>query len=449
MDEKEVIEKRIKENLELDNSLESIKNHLVKIYPEELVNEVIKKFNRKDRALETLTRVIKSPFIEKISLIIFGIFLALTLLESGLHITGFVASFGQDYENSAIEFVNLENEDAIRILALGESTTAGGGDSWPSQLERLLNERSSKIKFRVYNGGTGGTTTAFILSRLKRNLETYNPDIVITMMGINDRTVDTGRLVYRENENLKTKFIFFLKSFRLYRLYKWLLFSWENKINFEDNQLVDEIMDKYHEENGTLRQQGKLRDAINTLSEIIQVKDDYRAYAELGFVYYDLKEFDKAEQMFRKSIEISPRKNRPAYYGLEQIYRLRKIDDKGIKEFYNEHGYSFDINDDPDFEVTKYHYRLMYKILNENGIKLIVMQYPTLDILELKKIFTKNESIIFISNEENFMEALENGKYEDYFIDNLRPTFGHATPKGNRLIAENVANVLEENGYIK
>ena len=91
----------------------------------------------------------------------------------------------------------------------------------------------------------------------------------------------------------------------------------------------------------------------------------------------------------------------------------------------------------------------MYKILNENGIKLMVMQYPTLDVLELKNIFTKNESIIFISNEENFKGVLENGKYEDYFIDNLRPTFGHATPKGNRLIAENVANVLEENGYIK
>ena len=444
MNGKEVIEKRIKENLELGNSLESIKKHLVKIYPEELVNEVINKFNRKDRAKENLIKIVKSSFIQKASLIIFGIFLALIILESGLRITGFVATFEQDYENSPIEFVNLENEDAVRILALGESTTAGGGDSWPSQLERLLNERSSKIKFKVYNEGTGGTTTAFILSRLKRDLEIYNPDIVITMMGINDRTVDTGRLVYRENETLKTKFIFFLKSFRLYRLYKWLLFSWENKINFEDNQLVNEIMNKYHEENGTLRQQGKLREAINTLNEIIQVKDDYRAYAELGFVYYDLKEFDKAEEMFKKSIEISPRKSRPAYYGLEQIYRLRKIDDKGIKEFYNEHGYSFDINDDPDFEVTKYHYRLMYKILNENGIKLIVMQYPTLDILELKKIFTKNESIIFISNEENFMEALENGKYEDYFIDHIRDSFGHATPTGNKLIAENVANTLEE-----
>ena len=91
----------------------------------------------------------------------------------------------------------------------------------------------------------------------------------------------------------------------------------------------------------------------------------------------------------------------------------------------------------------------MYNILNETGIKLVVMQYPTLDILELKDIFNGDEDIIFISNEENFKEVLENRKYEDYFIDHFRETFGHATPAGNKLIAENVANALEEHGYIK
>lgn len=185
------------------------------------------------------------------------------------------------------------------------------------------------------------------------------------------------------------------------------------------------------------------------MNEILKIREDHRDYTELGFVYYDLGELEKAEQMFKRSIEASPTKNRPAYYGLEELYRLGNVSDKGIKEFYNEHGYSFDINADPDFEVTKYHYRLMFNILNETGINLVIMQYPTLDILELKDIFNGDEDIIFISNEENFRKVLENGRYEDYFIEHLRDSFGHATTTGNKLIAENVANTLEEEDYTK
>ena len=70
------------------------------------------------------------------------------------------------------------------------------------------------------------------------------------------------------------------------------------------------------------------------------------------------------------------------------------------------------------------------------------MQYPTMDVEEIKQMFNGDEDIIFVSNEENFKEALEKGKYEDYFVDNFGGTFGHATSKGNRLIAENVANVI-------
>lgn len=131
------------------------------------------------------------------------------------------------------------------------------------------------------------------------------------------------------------------------------------------------------------------------------------------------------------------------------MYKFGNLSNIEIKKFYKEYGYSFDINTDPKFEATEYHFRLMFNILNERDIKLVIMQYPTLDVDELKDMFDGSEDIIFISNEENFKEALENGKYEDYFIDHFRSTFGHATLLGNRLIAENVADTIEEYGYIK
>ena len=42
----------------------------------------------------------------------------------------------------------------FRILCLGDSMTAKGGDlSYPAQLERILNEKGKGGRFRVINGG--------------------------------------------------------------------------------------------------------------------------------------------------------------------------------------------------------------------------------------------------------------------------------------------------------
>ena len=57
-------------------------------------------------------------------------------------------------------------------------------------------------------------------------------------------------------------------------------------------------------------------------------------------------------------------------------------------------------------------------------------------------MFGGNEDIIFVSNEENFRNALAISPYEEYFIDNDLGSYGHTTIKGNRLIAENAANVI-------
>lgn len=70
------------------------------------------------------------------------------------------------------------------------------------------------------------------------------------------------------------------------------------------------------------------------------------------------------------------------------------------------------------------------------------MQYPTNSVDELKTMFNGNEDIIFVSNEENFKEALDDGKYEDFFVDHFGGDWGHGTLRGNKMIAENVANSI-------
>ena len=78
----------------------------------------------------------------------------------------------------------------------------------------------------------------------------------------------------------------------------------------------------------------------------------------------------------------------------------------------------------------------------ERGIKLVCVQYPMRSTEPLKKIFDSTEGIIFADNQIIFKNKLRSGKYEDYFVDNFGGDFGHGTPKGNQLIAQNVADTI-------
>ncbi|MFH1622153.1 MAG: hypothetical protein ABIA97_03435, partial [Candidatus Omnitrophota bacterium] len=60
----------------------------------------------------------------------------------------------------------------------------------------------------------------------------------------------------------------------------------------------------------------------------------------------------------------------------------------------------------------------------------------------LKKMFEDQEDVIFVSNERVFKEALKQASYKEYFTDMFAGDFGHCTQKGNRLLAENIANVI-------
>ena len=74
------------------------------------------------------------------------------------------------------------------------------------------------------------------------------------------------------------------------------------------------------------------------------------------------------------------------------------------------------------------------------------MQYPTMDLTDIENMFPRDKDIIFVGNKENFEQALQHGIYGEYFTDRCYGEyghqFGHGSAKGNRLIAENVANAI-------
>jgi tetratricopeptide (TPR) repeat protein len=89
-----------------------------------------------------------------------------------------------------------DDRPELRILCIGESTTAVAGDergtmlvprtAYPVQLERILNERQQDIRYTVLNNGIMGGTSGSSLELLGQTLPTLQPHIIIAMMGIKD-----------------------------------------------------------------------------------------------------------------------------------------------------------------------------------------------------------------------------------------------------------------------
>ena len=118
----------------------------------------------------------------KLFTILISFLVCFLLIEASLQIA---AKFVYDENNI---YVSTANTRPIYILAIGESTTLLGGESsYPSILQDLLDNTFGSNKFKVINAGIAGTNTTRILANLPANLKKYNPQIVLSMIGINDR----------------------------------------------------------------------------------------------------------------------------------------------------------------------------------------------------------------------------------------------------------------------
>lgn len=226
----------------------------------------------------------------------------------------------------------------IRIVTLGESTTADAGSlaatSWPRQLESRLIARGFSVK--VTNLARPGANTTYLLKELEGKIGLIRPQIVISMMGIND--ADNPWLSGLTSESLWTE-IRVLKLFRI------------------------------------------LTNVVRGRSESREIPGE-------------------------------------AVAGL-----------------------------------TRMNYQQLARMLKENGIAYIAMQYPTLSITELMNHFRDSSlasghseasdgilqefrDVIFVENKAAFSAALKERARADVFTDEFGKTFGHTTEFGHGLIAK-------------
>ncbi len=235
---------------------------------------------------------------QKITLIILGLFLSVVLLEIGLRVGGLVFLSLQEHRNR----ISIRQRGTYRIMCLGESTTAlGGKDSYPLQLEEILDKRDIGIKFSVINKGIPRINTGSIVAQLEDNLNKHKPDMVITMMGINDRE---GTIAYEDIPASKT--ILFFKAFRTYKFVKLLWLHIKNKgkeIGIYKPRERKEINGRIDD----LIQSGNYKELEKRYEKAIEINPtDDSAYIDLGWCYGDQGKYEQAEEMFKKAIELNP-----------------------------------------------------------------------------------------------------------------------------------------------
>ena len=448
-----------------------------------------------------------TPLRTKISLVLFGFLVFLILLEASLRLGGFFILSVQEYRN----LQSMRHKGTYRIMCLGESTTAG---QWPPYLEEALNQRNIGIRFSVIDKGVRATQTPAILADLESNLNACHPDMVVAMIGINDRG---AHIPYEEASASKTAA--FLRSLRTYKLARllWLhiitkFISPANPATTEASLkkavALDPLNNRGYIGLGQMYQaQGKFPEAEAAYKKAIaRGPGNSDAYVGLGQMYQDQGRFFQAEDSYKKALESTPQNNW-AYVGLGQLYqaqgRFSQAEeafkkaialqprnsgaDVGLGHLYQAQGrfsqaedsYKKALESTPqnnwaygalsvlytetgrpeqarvyaekasrlrprEFNpIAVQNYRRLADILEKKGIRLVCVQYPMISIDSLRKIFDNQKgNIIFVNNERIFRDAVKKDGYDAYFEDAFAGDFGHCAPRGNKLLAGNIADII-------
>ena len=375
---------------------------------------------------------IKIPLWQKTILIIFGLFLTLVVLEVGLRLGGGLILFLQERRN--LLFLGQKGE--CRIVCFGESTTQG---QYPLFLEEALNRRKIGIKFIVIDKGIPGTNTGFITSQLEASIDKYQPDIVVTMMGTNDFGI---HMPYEADLMMQRRSP--LKSLRIYKLMRFLqlhIITKAKESGFykarDDNWSVQRLrhnLQKVGLKTAYIQQSILVNQEINSKKALESNPANDWAYVGLGWLYIYLGRPLEAEETFSKTLEPDSVKGY-AYASLGALYADMagyNNTDKAMRireRFYN--------------PVTINNYYRFKQIIDRRKIIWVCAQYPMRSIEPLKKMFRGDgKGVIFVDNERIFKDAVAAHGYQNYFKDMFGGEFGHCTTEGNRLLAENIADVI-------
>jgi Tfp pilus assembly protein PilF len=242
--------------------------------------------------------------LKLLAFIVIGLIFIILILEAGLRINEKISSLQQQYKRHSY----LKKQGVIRIICLGESTTA---KQYSQFLENILNQNNLGLKFNVIDKGIVRANTSFILFNLENNIKRYTPDIVITMIGINDIKINAT-----DESTAYSKILPFLKSSKVYSLMQafWsrIILQAEIMQSKEKRQLLGKPLTNFPiigmreintDEVSPISAKEPPKDTLS-----ISPKND-KDYAELAYSVMGQDNASQAERLFKKAIELNPENN--------------------------------------------------------------------------------------------------------------------------------------------
>jgi lysophospholipase L1-like esterase len=170
-----------------------------------------------------------------------GFLTALILLEAALRITG---AFYMKDRLGHKQYEKQTTQDAYTILCLGNSWTMGAGaepgESYPDHLRRMLENTFHDKDIRVINAGVDNLNSAEMLDRLKPQLNSIRPDLVILRTGEPNawNTYKYSQYLKREKKTSGNFYLtmlslndFLYEKSRAYRLTQLLIYNVAEKIS--------------------------------------------------------------------------------------------------------------------------------------------------------------------------------------------------------------------------
>lgn len=417
------------------------------------------------------------------ALIILGIVLTFVVFEIVFRASGAVYLTLAEQRNRK----SLAQHDTIRVLCLGESTTQiGGENSYPRQLERILNDSQSKTKFAVINGGVSGSNTTAIALHLSENLKLYQPQIVVLMMGINDSSVSVDGQPLRV---LKTTnpFVKLLEKTRLVRLFRGLWGARQTQLVTPDRYIGgQEYIPPQPEDQDlltyamTATAKQNYDQALAIYQKLIDRNQKYGYwpngwfYRQMGWIYKkngrhleylatitavlklsakDAWAHDRVLEICREKTDdvfvldalrfcIKSRPSEGALYQLIGNCFMERGQVQTADAYFQQEQQLRQAAVNP---VTRENYRQVLETLNAQNMLVLVAQYPARSYTDLAATLeglNAADGVIRVDNEKIFKDALAAGRYEDFFIDRFAGDFGHCTTKGNHLLAQNIASAI-------
>jgi len=406
-----------------------------------------------------------------------GMVVCLLAMELILRVVGAIYA----YRSESDEVIKVPAQ--CTILCVGDSVTFGLGaprtQSYPAQLERLLNAKESKRVFTVVNRGRPGQNTSQLIETLEGDIKEVEPSIVLILTGGANLWNYWGYQTYRQQSKFFSSIYNQLYRIRLYKLVR-LLFqnirSKDQHIEPNKHEYIqalepdEETIDLSEESIAIARdtlnsevycavgaaymERGDYDQALNWFQEGINIDPTFsQNYERIGWLYYSQKLYKKALPWFMKGLDRNPSDSH-CYDGIAQIFTALSLYDEAIDFFRKEKARN---------PVAK-DFLLMFKLKNKrlierninrwvqvdiakiisicakHNIKIILQNYTREEVVDgvLRKIAYRYD-IPFVNHHNAFKEIVEDKLlYEQYFVPD-----GHPNARGYNLMAKNIFMILK------